>query len=241
MAHGLMSSMILSLALAIGLARKISIFVPLVLINGIIDIYAFNYLRLKVTKLNLKDLILLVILFIPYIIMLKLNNFYLIMPISLLILYLIFSFKKKFVLSNIIGSTFIASLSLIWLLMISNINVEQFLIILSWIIFTLTLSVIVEYKLPFRKIDKVSTIGYPLIIISLGIAITYLLGYYDLILLYTFPISALILSGEKLRNVKEIKKIGKIGMYSSLSFILIGIMLYNLFLTPINLNIIFIN
>ncbi|MDP8003843.1 MAG: hypothetical protein RAK17_06650, partial [Caldisphaera sp.] len=157
MAHGLISSLILSLVLALGLSSKISIISLIVIINAIIDIYYFNYLRLRINKMKVKDITLVAILLIPYIILVKLT-LYLILSVSLLIIYLRSSLRRKYVLSNISGSSFLSSMSLVWLSMISYVRIYQFLIILSWIMFTLTLASIVEYKLPFRKIEKVKTI-----------------------------------------------------------------------------------
>ncbi len=243
MAHGLMSSLILSLVLSLGLSSKISIISLMVIINAIIDIYCFNYLRLRINKIKVKDIALVTLLLIPYIILVKLT-LYLILPVSLLIIYLASSLRKKYVLTNISGSSFLSSMSLVWLSMISYVKTYQFLIILSWIMFTLTLASIVEYKLPFRKIDKIKTVGYTLPLVVIAIALTYLIsGNYYFVTLYLFPLIALSLSGNKIINIKEIKKIGRIGMYSSILFVLISIFIYHLLIlsTPIALNIIFIH
>jgi hypothetical protein len=228
MAHGLKSSLILSLILAIGLSLKVSLMSLIVIINAFIDIYAFNYLRLKINKMKAKDITLIVMLLIPYVLFVKLN-IYLALPIILLITYVGSSLKRKHVISNISGSSFLSSMSLVWLSMISNIVVYQFIIIFSWIMFTLTLALIVEYKLPFRNIVKIKAIGYTLPLILMAVILTYLISRnYYLLGLYLFPLIALFSLGNKINNIKEIKKIGKIGMYSSVLFVLLSILMYRL-------------
>jgi len=221
MSYGLVSLMGFSLVIAVILSRRFLIATWITIANAIADIFAFNYMKSRVIKITPKLVLLAAILVIPYLVFIKAYNIYLILPLSLLFIYALFSYKKRLDLSYIAGSGFVSSISLIWYLMIrSNIESYTFATILSWTIFAVVIAIIVEYKLPFRKIDKVLLVGSTSAIISIGAAITYLITKnYIMLAMYIPSFIAVLLSGDKLKNIMEIKRVGIEAMYSNIVFV----------------------
>ncbi|MCE4607862.1 MAG: hypothetical protein F7B61_02745 [Caldisphaeraceae archaeon] len=227
MSYGLVSLMGFSLVIAVALSRRFLIATWITVANAIADIFAFNYMKSRVSKITPKLALLAAVLIIPYLVFIKAYSLYLILPLSLLFIYAVFSYKKKLGLSYIAGSGFVSSISLIWYLMIcSDVESYVFATILSWTIFAIVIAIIVEYKLPFRKMNKVSLVGSTSAIISIGATITYLLTKnYVMLAMYVPSFVAVLLSGGKLKNVMELKRVGINATYSNIAFIVFALLI----------------
>ena len=89
--------------------------------------------KVMTLKIDYKDIMLILLAVIPYIFV-EINNviIYIIVPIVLLILTLTFYFNKNTLWGNVLGTTFVVSLSLVWALFEGN----QFLIPdIYWILY----------------------------------------------------------------------------------------------------------
>jgi len=105
--------------------------------------------KIMILKINYKDILLILLATMPYI-FIKIN-IYIIIPMALLTVTFMFYFNKNTMWGNVLGTTFIVSLSLVWALFESN----YFLIPdIYWILYIFTGALYVEYKIPYRRLNK---------------------------------------------------------------------------------------
>lgn len=175
--------------------------VPLVLLNGfsVERLYA----RLLSRKFSKFDYFLVVLNSFPYLFFFTL---YFIIPLIFIILAFITSYLKIKIIPTLFGTYSIASLYLPWTAILYEVNIKVFSIFVLWFLYTLTQSLYVEYKIPFRKISKnIVRLAW---IISLFLVVYFSL-YIPIILLGIIEPSIRFLNpGNKLSSAKDIKNLG---------------------------------
>ncbi|BDB99535.1 hypothetical protein [Saccharolobus caldissimus] len=168
--------------------------------------------KIMVLKINYKDLLLILLATIPYI-FIKIN-LYIIIPIVLLIVTFIFYFNKNTMWGNVLGTTFIVSLSLVWALFEDN---YFFIPEIYWILYIFTGALYVEYKIPYRKLNK--TIVQASWVLSLIILTLISLNTPLLLVSLIEPSTRFLRPGEKLKSPKEIAPLGKKGSRRDIIFV----------------------
>ncbi|WP_338598537.1 hypothetical protein V6M85_07785 [Sulfolobus tengchongensis] len=171
--------------------------------------------RIMAVKVDYKDILLIIVTLIPYIFMPF--NVYLAIPASLLILTFGLYLTKNTMWGNVLGTTFEVSLSIVWGTFIENHN---FLLpAIYWILYIFTGALYVEYKIPFRKLDKrIVQISW-----IISIIVLLLLSLKNPLPLLTLiePSIRYLKPGEKLKSPKEIKDLGKRGSRRDIIFIIL--------------------
>lgn len=175
--------------------------IPLVLLNGFT--IERLYSRLLSRKFCKFDYFLVILNSFPY---LFFFTFYLIIPLLFIILAFITSYLKIKIVPTLFGTYSIASLYLPWTAILYEVNIKVFSIFVLWFFYTLTQSLYVEYKIPFRKISKnIVRLAW---IISLFL-IVYFSLYIPIILIGIVEPSIRFLNpGNKLSSAKDIKNLG---------------------------------
>ncbi|ACP45181.1 conserved hypothetical protein [Sulfolobus islandicus Y.G.57.14] len=174
--------------------------------------------KIMILKINYKDILLILLATMPYI-FIKIN-IYIIIPIVLLIVTFIFYFNKNTMWGNVLGTTFIVSLSLVWALFESN----YFLIPdIYWILYIFTGALYVEYKIPYRRLDK--SIVQASWVLSLIILTLISLNTPLLLVSLIEPSTRFLRPGEKLKSSKEIALLGRKGSRRDIIFVTLLILL----------------
>lgn len=174
--------------------------------------------KIMILKISYKDILLIILATIPYI-FIKID-IYIIIPIVLLIVTFIFYFNKNTMWGNVLGTTFIVSLSLVWALFESN----YFLIPdIYWILYIFTGALYVEYKIPYRRLNK--AIVQTSWILSLIILTLISLNTPLLLVSLIEPSTRFLRPGEKLKSPKEIALLGRKGSRRDIIFVTLLILL----------------
>ncbi|ACP35016.1 conserved hypothetical protein [Sulfolobus islandicus L.S.2.15] len=174
--------------------------------------------KIMILKINYKDILLILLATMPYI-FIKIN-IYIIIPIVLLIVTFIFYFNKNTMWGNVLGTTFIVSLSLVWALFESN----YFLIPdIYWILYIFTGALYVEYKIPYRRLNK--SIVQASWVLSLIILTLISLNTPLLLVSLIEPSTRFLRPGEKLKSSKEIALLGRKGSRRDIIFVTLLILL----------------
>jgi len=177
--------------------------------------------KIMTLKIDYKDILLILLSAIPYIFV-EINNviMYIIVPIVLLIVTLTFYFNKNTLWGNVLGTTFVVSLSLVWALFEGN----QFLIPdIYWILYIFAGALYVEYKIPYRRLDK--SIVQASWILSLVILTLISLNTPLLLVSLIEPSTRFLRPGEKLKSPKEITLLGRKGSKRDVIFVVLLILL----------------
>lgn len=169
--------------------------------------------KIMVMKVSYKDVLLIIPTVIPYLLMNL--SVYLLIPISLLILTFVLYYAKLTMWGTVIGTAFESSLSSVWGIFVNN---PAFLLpSIYWLLYILTGAFYVEYKIPFRKLDKkVPQISW---IVSLIVLVTLSINYPLTLISLIEPSIRFLNPGEKLKSSKEIKDLGKNGSKRDLLFV----------------------
>lgn len=174
--------------------------------------------KIMILKISYKDILLILLATIPYI-FIKID-IYIIIPIVLLMVTFIFYFNKNTMWGNVLGTTFIVSLSLVWALFESN----YFLIPdIYWILYIFTGALYVEYKIPYRRLNK--AIVQTSWILSLIILTLISLNTPLLLVSLIEPSTRFLRPGEKLKSPKEIALLGRKGSRRDIIFVTLLILL----------------
>jgi len=174
--------------------------------------------KIMILKINYKDILLILLAAIPYIFIEI--NIYIIVPIVLLIVTLTFYFNKNTLWGNVLGTTFVVSLSLVWALFEGN----QFLIPdIYWILYIFAGALYVEYKIPYRRLDK--SIVQASWVLSLIILTLISLNTPLLLVSLIEPSTRFLRPGEKLKSSKEIALLGRKGSRRDIIFVTLLILL----------------
>jgi len=174
--------------------------------------------KIMILKINYKDILLILLATMPYI-FIKIN-IYIIIPMALLTVTFMFYFNKNTMWGNVLGTTFIVSLSLVWALFESN----YFLIPdIYWILYIFTGALYVEYKIPYRRLDK--SIVQASWVLSLIILTLISLNTPLLLVSLIEPSTRFLRPGEKLKSSKEIALLGRKGSRRDIIFVTLLILL----------------
>lgn len=169
----------------------------------LIDLLVLEYLQPKVMSLRMKwtDAGLAMVAGVPYIFMI---SPLMVVPVFSLFLSLLFFKERNTMLGNVMGTTFVVSLSLVW----GNFVENPFLLPdVYWILYILTGALYVEYKIPFRNLDKKVTSIVWMIVVPVLI---YLSMDSPLLLISLIEPSIRFLNpGDKLKSTKEISTMGR--------------------------------
>ncbi|BCU69839.1 hypothetical protein [Stygiolobus caldivivus] len=171
--------------------------------------------RVMSLKLGYKDVVLIIPALLPYVFMKP--NIYILIPASLLVLTFLLYFTKLTMWGNVVGTAFEASLSMVWGTFVNN---PLFLIpSLYWLLYIFNGAIYVEYKIPFRKLDKrvvqVSWLTSLLLMLFIGMRTPLLF------LTLIEPTIRYLKPGEKLKSPKEIKELGRKGSRKDMAFLAI--------------------
>jgi len=174
--------------------------------------------KIMILKINYKDILLILLATMPYI-FIKIN-IYIIVPMALLTVTFMFYFNKNTMWGNVLGTTFIVSLSLVWALFESN----YFLIPdIYWILYIFTGALYVEYKIPYRRLNK--SIVQASWVLSLIILTLISLNTPLLLVSLIEPSTRFLRPGEKLKSSKEIALLGRKGSRRDIIFVTLLILL----------------
>ena len=174
--------------------------------------------KIMILKINYKDILLILLATMPYI-FIKIN-IYIIIPMALLTVTFMFYFNKNTMWGNVLGTTFIVSLSLVWALFESN----YFLIPdIYWILYIFTGALYVEYKIPYRRLNK--SIVQASWVLSLIILTLISLNTPLLLVSLIEPSTRFLRPGEKLKSSKEIALLGRKGSRRDIIFVTLLILL----------------
>ncbi|EZQ11389.1 hypothetical protein CM19_01535 [Candidatus Acidianus copahuensis] len=174
--------------------------------------------KVEVFKLSYLDILLGVLSAIPYILIIyEVRSFTVLIPITLLLLSLYFFHERKSMWGNVVGTAFISALSFILTLFLNN---PFYLIIPSfWTLYTFTQALYVEYKIPYRKLDrKVLMVSWSISLFLL-ITLSLYLNVFLMLLALIEPSVRFFKPGEKLKSSKEIRSLGRGGMKRDLLFV----------------------
>jgi hypothetical protein len=174
--------------------------------------------KIMILKINYMDILLILLATMPYI-FIKIN-IYIIIPMALLTVTFMFYFNKNTMWGNVLGTTFIVSLSLVWALFESN----YFLIPdIYWILYIFTGALYVEYKIPYRRLNK--SIVQASWVLSLIILTLISLNTPLLLVSLIEPSTRFLRPGEKLKSSKEIALLGRKGSRRDIIFVTLLILL----------------
>ncbi|MCH4814680.1 MAG: hypothetical protein QXY87_10210 [Saccharolobus sp.] len=185
-----------------------------------------EYLQPKIMSLKIgyKDVLLIIPPIIPYIFLPYDEIVYVLIPLALMVLTFTLYLTKHTMWGNVIGTAFEASISIVWGVFINN---SLFLIpSIYWLLYIFTGALYVEYKIPYRKLDKrivqISWIISLVLIIGLSIR--------NPITLITLiePSIRYLIPGEKLKSPKEIRDLGKKGSKKDILFVVLLAITYTL-------------
>ncbi len=171
---------------------------PVVLIN----LPVLEYLQPKVMSLRMKWTDAgLAVTGVPYIFMI---SPLMVVPVLSLFLSLLLFKERNTMLGNVMGTTFVVSLSLVW----GNFVENPFLLPdVYWILYILTGALYVEYKIPFRNLDKKVTSIVWMVVVTM---LVYLSIDSTLLFISLIEPSIRFLNpGDKLKSTKEIPTMGR--------------------------------
>ncbi|ARM76893.1 hypothetical protein [Acidianus manzaensis] len=184
----------------------------------LIPILAYNlpimeYLQPKamVLKLGKKEILLAILAGIPYLFFL---NFFAIVPVFLLLLTFFLYYKKNTMMGTVMGTTFVASLSIFWAYSVHAFFVPA----IFWTFYIFAGALFVEYKIPYRKLKKNDVI-FTWILILIILLILSMKFDYLLLLALIEPSIRFLLPGDKLKSMKELPELGKRGAKRDLLFV----------------------
>lgn len=180
-------------------------------------------------KLEKKDVLLAILAAIPYLFML---SYFLIIPAILLALTFLFYYLRNIMLGNVLGTAFVASLSIAWAYFVNASVIPA----IFWTLHIFTGALYVEYKIPHRKLRKeviiVSWIASAILMIILAFKF-----FTPLILVALIePSVRFLFPGEKLKSMKELANLGKRLVKRDILFVaLLGILpLLSIFINSIS-------
>jgi hypothetical protein len=168
-----------------------------------------------VLKLSKMDYILIILASIPYLFIKP--SILLLLPISVILLTFIMYYFKNAMWGNILGTTFLSSLALVWSIFVNN----SFLLpSIYWILYILVGALYVEYKIPFRRLNKeVVQWAWVISIIILVFLSLYVFKVPLLLLSLIEPSLRFMTPGQKLGSMKELGTLGKKGAKRDVLFI----------------------
>ncbi|QGA54093.1 hypothetical protein GFS03_05670 [Sulfolobus sp. E5-1-F] len=208
--------------LTVNLVRTL-ILVPII----IYTLPIMEYLQPKVMSLKIgyKDILLMIPPIIPYVFLpYNEQSVYILIPLALMLLTFTLYLAKYTMWGNVIGTAFEASISIVWGLFVYN-----FLFLIPsiyWLLYIFVGALYVEYKIPFRRLNKrIVQISWIISLISL-IALS-LKNPITLITLLE-PSTRYLIPGEKLKSTKEIKDLGKRGSKRDMLFVALLAITYTL-------------
>ncbi|AHC52094.1 hypothetical protein SUSAZ_09375 [Sulfolobus acidocaldarius SUSAZ] len=171
--------------------------------------------KVMVLKLSKVDYILIILASIPYLFIKQ--SILLILPISLILLTFALYYFRNTMWGNVLGTTFLSSLSIVWNIFVYN----SFLLpSLYWILYILVGALYVEYKIPFRKLSKgVVQEAWVISVIILVFLSLYVFKVPLLLLSLIEPSLRFIRPGQKLGSMKELARLGKKGVKRDSLFI----------------------
>ncbi len=173
-----------------------------------------EYLQPKVSilRLSYKDVLLVVLAGIPYL-FIKPTPL-LLVPLSLIFVTLWLFYTRNAMWGNVLGTTFLASLSMAWSVFVNN---DFILPSVYWVLYIFTGALYVEYKIPYRKLDKKVVQASWLV----SVVILAILSVGTPLMLVTLlePSTRYLLPGAKLSSAKEIAKLGRSGIKKDILFI----------------------
>ncbi|WP_016732136.1 hypothetical protein [Saccharolobus islandicus] len=187
-----------------------------------------EYLQPKIMSLKIgyKDILVMIppiilYIFLPYN---EIRIVYVLIPLVLMLLTLALYLTKYTMWGNVIGTAFEASISIVWGLFINN---PLFLIpSIYWLLYIFTGALYVEYKIPYRKLDKrVVQISW---VISLALLIVLSLKNPITLITLIEPSTRYLIPGEKLKSPKEIRELGKRGSKKDILFVVLLTITYTL-------------
>ncbi|EWG06620.1 MAG: hypothetical protein ASUL_08629 [Candidatus Aramenus sulfurataquae] len=165
-------------------------------------------------KVGHSDVLLAVIAGLPYVLLWP--SPYLLVPGALLAATLLFYYFRNTLWGNVLGTTFIASLSFLWALFAEN----GFLLPSAyWTLYVFTGAVYVEYKIPHRRLKawvvRASWLSSVLVLSTLSV------NYPILLLTLVEPSIRFLFPGQKLGSMKEIATLGRKGAKRDALFLVI--------------------
>jgi len=169
-------------------------------------------------RIRVKEVVLSALISIPYIFAVSL---YLLPPLIILLLTIIFYWKRNLMIGNVLGTVFISSLSFAWLSFVNN---SIILPSVYWLLYTLCEALYVEYKLPIRKLDKkVIQFSWLISLIILGL-LTAKSSLLLMLLTTIEPSLRFFFPGNKLSSMRDVSKLGKRGAVRSMIFVILLIL-----------------
>ncbi len=163
-------------------------------------------------KVRYTDVILIALAVIPYIFVGP--SVYLLVPAGILTVTLLLYYEGNTLWGNVMGTTFIASLSLLWAIFLNN---HFVLPALYWTLYIFTGAVFVEYKIPYREVKPwmVETSW----MISVLLLVLMSVGHPLLMLTLLEPSTRFLSPGEKMSSMKEIVTLGRNGAKRDVLFV----------------------
>lgn len=169
-------------------------------------------------RIRVKEIVLSALVSIPYLFAVSI---YLLPPLIILLLTIISYWKRNLMIGNVLGTTFISSLSFAWLSFVNN---SIILPSIYWLLYTLCEALYVEYKLPIRKLDKkVIQLSWLISLIILGL-LTAKSSLLLMLLTTIEPSLRFFFPGNKLSSMRDVSKLGKRGAVRSMIFIILLIL-----------------
>jgi hypothetical protein len=187
-----------------------------------------EYLQPKIMSLKIgyKDILVMKPPIIPYVFLPynEIRIVYVSIPLVLMLLTLTLYLTKYTMWGNVIGTAFEASISIVWGLFINN---PLFLIpSIYWLLYIFTGALYVEYKIPYRKLDRrVVQISW---VISLVLLIVLSLKNPITLITLIEPSTRYLIPGEKLKSPKEIRELGRRGSKKDILFVVLLMITYTL-------------
>ncbi|TRM78141.1 hypothetical protein DJ524_10270, partial [Sulfolobus sp. D5] len=105
--------------------------------------------KISIIRLSYKDFLLIILAGIPYLFIKP--SIFIFIPLLLIFITLWLFYVKNAMWGNVLGTTFLASLSIVWSIFVDN---NFILPSIYWILYIFTGALYVEYKIPYRKLDK---------------------------------------------------------------------------------------
>ncbi|QKQ99068.1 hypothetical protein GWK48_00460 [Metallosphaera tengchongensis] len=202
--------------------------VPLAILN------AFTierlYPKLISWKFETKDYLLAGANVIPYAF---LFNVFLLLPLAFLVSAYVLSYFRFRMAPVLLGTYAVSSFYLPWTDMLASVNFGVYSIFLTWMLYTLTQSLLVEYKAPFRKNVKSNHVTVSWIISLIALIPLSSIFLPTLLLGLIEPTIRFLRPGSKLSSGKEMRSLGR--ELSKRTMILVSVLVISEILIRFNL------
>lgn len=189
---------------------KALVLIPVIAYN--LPIMEYLQPRAMSLKLEKKDILLAILAAIPYLFML---SYFLTIPAALLVLTFLFYYLRNTMIGNVVGTTFVVSLSIAWAYFVHASIIPA----IFWTLYVFTGALYVEYKIPHRKLRKeVVIVSW---IISVIVMTILALKFFTPLLLIALiePSTRFLSPGEKLKSMKELANLGRRGIKRDFLFV----------------------